>query len=68
MSAEDGPRDDSSSARSDRDDTTSQSNGGEGATRIHGVDLRRDRTTLEVVESKSGYDLIDRFGTKTLPL
>ena len=68
MSAEDGPRDDSSSARSARDDTRSQENGGEEATRVHGVDLRRNHTTLEVVESKSGHDLIDRFGTTTLPL
>ena len=52
MSAEDGPRDDSSSARSDRDDTTSQSNGGEEARRVSGVELRRDRTVLKVSKPK----------------
>jgi hypothetical protein len=48
MSPENRPRDDSSSARSDRDDTRGQGNGGEEATRVSGVELRRDRTTLKV--------------------
>ena len=53
MSPENRPRDDSSSARSDRDVTRGQGNGGEEATRVSGVELRRNRTTLKVVEANN---------------
>ena len=53
MSPEDRPLDNSGSARSDRDDTKGQRDAGEEATRVNGVELRGNRTTLKVVKPKN---------------
>jgi hypothetical protein len=53
MSPENTPRDDSSSASRDRDDTGGQDNGGVKVARVSGVEIGPDRTVLKV--SKPRY-------------